>query len=580
MVRAPRVDAASGHVYRSTSGKPYGAISTMRQISSGPSKSRTFSVLLTLTALMVIAVSGCAGEGRVGAGEMAEPTPGASSAAATAPGSSASSAEPTASGEPIAANAPDPSASAVASAPRAASTPVVEPPGDRIYAKARHVWIQPQPRSSKGWIGYLTLGGSVRLHQGSREKSKTAGSGCDAWYRVEPDGYVCAGADATLDPADPEYVALKKDAGDSTSPWPFSYAESNGARRYAAVPSEDEQRKREWDLEKHQDRLAKAKSASTDKEVPAEVAGVDLAPAGVGAPTLFDFGPKVREGRDYVAPTSTIAFTEQFDAGGRTWLVTSDHAIVPKDRTKPYPRMEFQGVHLSETVKLPLAFFRKKDRPRFVKKGDAFEATDGSFARKSWVMLTGARETADSKTYLETRDGGFWVLEDDAAIAAENPDVPNVLDGREGRRTWVDVRVLGGTMVAYENGAPVFATLIAPGRGGMPVPGKDPISTASTPVGTFRVDGKFRWASMVSSTESTLVHSEVMYVQNFHGAHALHGAYWHDGWGELKSGGCVNLSPIDAKWLFEWSEPSMPAGWQGMRSVASFGPPTVVRVRR
>ena len=48
---------------------------------------------------------------------------------------------------------------------------------------------------------------------------------------------------------------------------------------------------------------------------------------------------------------------------------------------------------------------------------------------------------------------------------------------------------------------------------------------------------------MVSSTNDLLVHTEVQYVQNFHGPHALHGAYWHDAWGEQKSGGCVNLAP-------------------------------------
>jgi hypothetical protein len=194
--------------------------------------------------------------------------------------------------------------------------------------------------------------------------------------------------------------------------------------------------------------------------------------------------------------------------------------------------------------------------------------------------LSDRREVFDGATYVEVRRGGLWVREDEAAIAeaATAPPMREFME-RAGRRTWVDARVLGGTLVAYEGMTPVFATLISAGRGGLPVPGKNPIDTASTPVGTFRVDGKFRWASMVSSTDSNIVHSEVMYVQNFHGAHALHGAYWHDGWGELKSGGCVNLSPIDSKWLFEWSEPKLPPGWHGMRSVASFGPPTVVKVR-
>jgi hypothetical protein len=160
--------------------------------------------------------------------------------------------------------------------------------------------------------------------------------------------------------------------------------------------------------------------------------------------------------------------------------------------------------------------------------------------------------------------------------AAEPP--PQVRARTGGRRTWVDVSVLGGTLVAYEGDRPVFATLISPGRGGVPVRGRDALETASTPTGTFRVDGKFVTATMVSSTNDLLVHTEVQYVQNFHGPHALHGAYWHDAWGEKKSGGCVNLSPIDAKRLFEWGEPAIPTDWYGMRSVPEMGPATVVVV--
>jgi lipoprotein-anchoring transpeptidase ErfK/SrfK len=152
--------------------------------------------------------------------------------------------------------------------------------------------------------------------------------------------------------------------------------------------------------------------------------------------------------------------------------------------------------------------------------------------------------------------------------------------GKGGRRTWVEVSVLGGWMVAYEGDKPVFATLISPGRGGVPAEGKDPLDTAATPTGTYRVDGKFVTATMVSSTNDLLVHTEVNYVQNFHGPHALHGAYWHDAWGEKKSGGCVNLAPKDARRLFHWSEPPVPEGWYGMRSVEAAGPATVVVVHK
>ena len=176
---------------------------------------------------------------------------------------------------------------------------------------------------------------------------------------------------------------------------------------------------------------------------------------------------------------------------------------------------------------------------------------------------------------------GVWVLDSDAAIAEQRSEIPFRKDEQvNGKKTWVDVSVFGGTFVAYEGETPVFATLMSPGRGGTPFPGRDPISTASTPTGTFRVDGKFRWASMVSSSDANIVHAEVQYVQNFHGAHALHGAYWHDQWGELKSGGCVNLSPIDSKWAFEWSEPKLPKDWQGARSVPELGAATRVVVRQ
>ena len=83
---------------------------------------------------------------------------------------------------------------------------------------------------------------------------------------------------------------------------------------------------------------------------------------------------------------------------------------------------------------------------------------------------------------------------------------------------------------------------------------------------------------MVSSTNDLLVHTEVPWVMNFHGPHALHAAYWHDDWGEKKSGGCVNLSPMDALRLFSWTDPPMPEGWYGVRSTEEMGPATVVVV--
>ncbi len=37
-------------------------------------------------------------------------------------------------------------------------------------------------------------------------------------------------------------------------------------------------------------------------------------------------------------------------------------------------------------------------------------------------------------------------------------------------------------------------------------------------------------------------------------ARALHGAYWRTRYGFPQSHGCVNLSPGDAHWLFNWAK--------------------------
>jgi L,D-transpeptidase-like protein len=466
-------------------------------------------------------------------------------------------------------------------APRVDEAKPAPAPGARIYAKARFAWIQAQPRSSNGWLGYLSLGGSAPLRGGSVESARvTGGSGCNAWYAIEPRGFVCDGDTASVDPDDPVVRALAADAPKTDSPWPYEYAESMGAPRYVHAPTPAEQRSTEWDLDAHQKRITAARAGEA---VDKSLIGVDLAPAGVPMPELFAFTPLVREARPFVAPGSTVAYTRAFDNGDRAFLLAHDKALIPRDRVRPYPRSTFHGVEIGGDVALPIAFFRRIDRPKY-KKGDdgVFVKTGESWPRLAWVALTGAQETSGKQAFLATKEPGVFVLESDASVirqASPPPGRPDPSSGA-GRRTWLDISVLDGWLVAYEGMTPVYATLIAPGRGGVPYGDRDPLETASTPTGTFRVDGKFVTATMVSSTNDMIVHTEVQFVQNFHGPHALHGAYWHDAWGEQKSGGCINLAPIDAKHVFEWSEPAMPAGWYGIRSVPEAGAATVVSVHK
>jgi hypothetical protein len=236
---------------------------------------------------------------------------------------------------------------------------------------------------------------------------------------------------------------------------------------------------------------------------------------------------------------------------------------------------------LGNEVKLPLAFFREKPRPKVRRSSDGrFELSEETWPRLGHVQLTGKSEVFEDERYFETREPGMWVRRSDASIVEQTSDLPKQVAKRtEGRRSWLDISILKGTLVAYEYDQPLYATLISPGRGGLPVHGVPTLETASTPTGAYSVLGKFVTATMVSSTNSSLVHAEVQYTQNFTGPYALHGAYWHNDWGQWKSGGCVNLSPIDSRRIFRFTEPRLPDGWHGMRTI-DFGYKTIVYVHR
>ena len=41
---------------------------------------------------------------------------------------------------------------------------------------------------------------------------------------------------------------------------------------------------------------------------------------------------------------------------------------------------------------------------------------------------------------------------------------------------------------------------------------------------------------------------------------AMHGTYWHNDFGHPHSHGCINMAPQDAKWIYRWTLPTVPAG--------------------
>lgn len=445
----------------------------------------------------------------------------------------------------------------------------------RVHAKARFVWIRPRPESSDEWLGYLTQGQTVAVRGDRTSFVPGTGTTCETWVPIEPKGWVCLGRDATLDANDALYRSLVPFAARVDSPWPFEYAKSLEAPRYRTLPSKDDQVRREGS---HLARLERAKKARSQDEIRTfdkNLAVADLSLTGEPPPPTFLAPFTVLEGDEDVPFGSTVAYAAEFDHEGRAFVLTSDHAIVPLSRLSRYPRSDFRGVELGEDAALPAVFFRRGDRPRYTRSASgAIVLADGTLPPRAFAELTGEALSRDGRRYLETKTPELWVDEKDVIVVAPNGRVPSALPA-DGLGTWVEVSTIGGWLVAYERERPVFATLISAGRGDLR-PDNTMIEASATPNGTFAVSTKLRAAHMRSENRPGRVHAEVMYTQVFHGAFALHGAYWHDEFGDRKSAGCVNLSPMDAKWLFDWSEPRVPEGWHAMTARAGDGATIVV----
>ena len=425
---------------------------------------------------------------------------------------------------PSAAPAPD------ATPPTLAQAPALAPAAARVYSKTRFVWIRPEPDASKEWIGYLWTGESAKLVTGR----PVYGPGCMTWYAVEPVGFVCVdGLRATLDANDPGFVVAQKYAADLGSAWPHQYGEAQKLTRTYALE---------------------------------------------GSPLTFPNLPNsVHDQRTELRRGSTVAFVSEVHVGAQDYLLGADLSYFPKALVTPFPHYEFQGLDLGADVKLPLALFRGADRPKLKRDGDTFSETGEKFARLSHVALTGKTADAGSERFLETADGA-WVRAKDAVVPVPSDKPPWGTAPPKGRGTWIEVSVNGGWLIAYENTTPVFTTLISPGRGGPAKVDEDPIAEARTPLGLFPISGKFATATM--EAPGNLVHTAVPWTQNFSGPHALHSAYWHDDWGNPKSGGCINLSPLDGKKMFAWTEPALPEGWHGVRWMPWRGPSTIMIIHR
>jgi len=330
------------------------------------------------------------------------------------------------------------------------------------------------------------------------------------------------------------------------------------------------------------------------------------------------------------------AFDTEDEGVHRRFAATVDMRLVPTSKLKPDSASPFHGVELTEKLPLPFAWVNKTDVTTYklIKGKDEARAAE-AIPRRAIVPLSGnARIKHGERFYQTARDKTVWLRAADIGVVDKPPTWPDFAEKGE---KWIDVSITEQVLVLYEGKKPVFATLVSTGRDKL----GDPKTTLSTIRGTFRLQSKHIAAAMDSEENSSVSGGsrgherkmsanaaettarlkkaeaegkslddedrrrlaninkgrdpeygitmrrgsadfelrDVPWIQYFASGYALHGAYWHDVFGIARSHGCINLAPIDARYVFNWTDPPVPKGWHGINVGADMGEGTGVVVR-
>lgn len=248
-----------------------------------------------------------------------------------------------------------------------------------------------------------------------------------------------------------------------------------------------------------------------------------------------------------------ISVKERQTVGGELWYRTDTGRWVRASDVRILPSARFRGAYwngLYDDGAMPQQFGFILNYDTHVHDTPDPDANDLDFYQKySWVPLYGMQN-------------GWWNIGDNAWIWQDfvrpvrwQPRPAGVGPNDK----WIDINLTQQTVAAYEGDRMVFATLTSTGK-----------RTTPTVTGLFAVHSKYITHTMKGMSETgTYYLEEVPWTLYFHQAYALHGAYWHDGFGAIRSAGCVNLSPVDARWLFNWAGPVLPAGMNYIASSAA-----------
>ncbi|PRQ03583.1 L,D-transpeptidase catalytic domain [Enhygromyxa salina] len=311
-------------------------------------------------------------------------------------------------------------------------------------------------------------------------------------------------------------------------------------------------------------------------------------------PVNIPFSPKPWLEKGYF-----LSLGETIRDGDRGYWRTARGGIVEKSKAHSYKPKDYQGAALTEDMSFPVGFVMTKKGTKLLRLGDddKLHATGKTLDKRTFLDL-GEEVELSGRAYFTviphppadaeaepadaadsaSPEGGDEEPEDQLFVKADvmrTPDLQPIPKGLDPWDRWIDVDITKQMLVAYEGSRPVYVTLVSTGKKGSD---EEPFET---PTGRFRIRGKQITSNMdgTTATDGNYAIQDVPWVMYFEGSYALHGAFWHQSFGYVRSHGCVNLGPSDARWLFGWSTPFVPEGWHGAMA-SDENPGTTIVIRR
>jgi hypothetical protein len=436
-----------------------------------------------------------------------------------------------------------------------------------------NIWERPDMESTR--LGYMRRGQRTMLGD-PRYASESCPQG---WFALPGGGFVCQGR-GMLVGTKPRYIHRPPPLPrvDELDPYPHGFIRHDWTPLYKRIPTAEEI----WSPPRVEDEAGGESDAGSPlagqvrppcdpKVEPGEEPAPPPEAAGEEEPQIpcADYRKHAKRNyravRDFLSRGFWVAVSNRLrdDATAQYYYETIRGEYVPGGSVHLVRPPTYRGYEVLGETPLPAAIVSSRNAAFFQLRNGKFRGV-GPADRLSVYRVFEESETAGTKYYRI--EGDRWLKDSQV----EHFGIRPLPEGVGENEKWIFIDLARQTLEAYDGTTPVYVTLVSTGLAES--------EETVTPTGRFRINFKHVTDDMTGSVgddEEVYSVSDVPWVQYLHMNVALHASFWHSRYGTPKSHGCINLSPADARFLFDWSDPPLPSGWHAVAAVGG-GPKTTV----